>query len=185
MDESARVLQHALERNPLATEMAPTLAAAYARLGRRNEARAVLSKWEANATDRALAPTLVRNSLPFLFNVKPKRTKEAFVDGVSLALLPRDLTIEVLADTLKNGDIGERRDAARNIGLVGPMARDAVAVLIAAMKDENLFVRREAVSALGKIGRPAKAAVEALEAASQDPTMRSRAEEALNRITGE
>ncbi len=110
---------------------------------------------------------------------------ELLVDGVRLALLPQDLSIEVLADTLKNGNIGERRDAARNIGLFGPMARDAVAVLIEAMKDENRFVRREAVSALGKIGRPAKAAVEALKAASQDPTMRSRAEEALKRITGE
>ena len=185
LDEAARVLKEALERNPLAIELAPPLAATYARLGRRNEARAVLGKWEANATDPALVSTLVANSLPFLNNAKSKRTKEAFVDGVSLALLPQDLTIEVLADTLKNGNIGERRDAARNIGLFGPMARDAVPVLIEAMNDENRFVRREAVSALGKIGRPAKAAVEALEAASQDPTMRSRAEEALKRITGE
>jgi HEAT repeat protein len=65
------------------------------------------------------------------------------------------------------------------------LAKDAVPVLIEAMNDENLFVRREAVSALGKIGQPAKAAVEAIEAASRDPTMRSRADEALKRITGE
>jgi HEAT repeat protein len=185
LDEAARVLEQALERNPLALELAPALAATYARLGRRNEARAVLSRWEANATDPALAPTLVKNSLPYLFRSAPKRMWEVLVDGVRLALLPQDLTIEVLTATLKNGDIGERRDAARNIGLFGPLARDAVAVLIEAMKDENRFVRRDAVSALGKIGRPAKAAVEALEAALQDPTMRSRAEEALKRITGE
>ncbi len=132
LDESARVLQHALERNPLAIELAPPLAAAYARLGRRNEARAVLSKWEANAADLALAPKLVFNSLPFLFDLEPKWLHELFVDGVRLALLPQDLTIEVLADTLKNGDIRERRDAARNIGLFGPLAKDAVAVLIEA-----------------------------------------------------
>ncbi len=185
LDEAARVLTEALERDPLAVSLAPALAATYARLGRRNEARAVIIKWVGNATDPALAPTMLVNSLPFLYNVKPKWLWERFLDGVSLALLPQDLTIEVLADTLKNGNIGERRDAARNIGLFGPMAKDAVAVLIEAMKDENLFVRRKAVSALGKIGRPAKAAVAALEAASQDPTMRSRAEEALQRITGE
>ncbi len=192
LDESARVLQHALERNPLAIELAPPLAAAYARLGRRNEARAVLSKWEANAADRALAPKLVTNSMPFLFGfsynlvgVKLKRTWELFVDGVRLALLPQDLTIEVLADTLKNGDIRERRNAATNIGLFGPMAKDAVAVLIEAMKDENHFVRREAASALGKIGAAAKSAVPALKFALQEPTLRSRAEEALNRITAD
>jgi HEAT repeat protein len=185
LDEAARVLEQALERNPLAIELAPPLAATYARLGRRNEARAVLSKWEANATDPALAPTLVTNSMPFLFNVKPKRTWELFVDGVSRALLPQDLTIEVLADTLKNGDISERRDAARNLGLFGPLAKDAVAVLIEALKDENLFVRKKAASALGKIGAAAKSAVPALKNALEDPTVRSRAEEALKRITGD
>jgi HEAT repeat protein len=123
--------------------------------------------------------------MPFLSNAEPKWLWGRFLDGVNLALLPQDLTIEVLADRLKNGNIKERRDAVKQIGLFGPLAKDAVPVLIEAMNDENRFVRREAVSALGKIGRPAKAAVEALEAASQDPTMRSRAEEALKRITGE
>ncbi|MCH8000306.1 MAG: tetratricopeptide repeat protein, partial [Proteobacteria bacterium] len=185
LDEAARVLEQALERNPLAIELAPPLAAAYARLGRRNEARAVLSKWEADATDPALAPTLVTNSMPFLYNVEPKRTWELFVDGVRLALLPQDLTIEVLADTLKNGNIRERRDAARNIGLFGPLAKDAVPVLIEALNDENLFVRKRAASALGKIGAVAKSAVPALKIALQEPTLRSRAEEALKRITGD
>ncbi len=185
LDEAARVLKQALERNPLAIELAPPLAATYARLGRRNEARAVLSKWEANATDPRLVTTLVSNSMPFFGYAESKRLRGRFFDGVSLALLPQDLTIEVLADRLKNGNIKERRDAVKQIGLFGPLAKDAVPVLIEAMNDENRFVRREAVSALGKIGRPAKAAVEALEAASQDPTMRSRAEEALKRITGE
>jgi HEAT repeat protein len=184
-DEAARVLQQALERNPLATEMAPTLAAAYARLGRRNEARAVLSKWEANATDPALASRLVANSLPFLTRAKSMRTRGAFVDGVSLALLPQEITIKGLADMLTDGDIGERRDAARNLGLFGPLAKDAVAVLIEALKDENLFVRKKAASALGKIGPAAKSAVPALKIALQEPTLRSRAEEALKRITGD
>ncbi len=159
MDEAARVLEQALERNPLAAELVPPLAAAYARLGRRNEARAVLSKWEANATDPALAPRLVLNSIPFLWNTE---SKVLFFDGVSLALLPQELTIEVLADTLKNGNVLERREAARNLGLFGPMAKDAVPVLIEALKDENLFVRKKAASALGKIDPVAKSAVPAL-----------------------
>ncbi len=168
MDEAARVLEQALERNPLATELAPALAAAYARLGRRNEARAVLRKWEANATDPALAPRLVLNSIPFLWNMDTE-LKVLFFDGVSLALLPQELTIEVLADTLKNGNVLERREAARNLGLFGPMAKDAVPVIIEALKDENLFVRKKAASALGKIGPMAKDAVPAPKNAVDEP----------------
>ncbi len=186
LDEAARVLEQALERNPLAIELAPPLAATYARLGRRNEARAVLSKWEANATDPALATTLVSNSMPFLGYAESKWLRGRFFDGVSLALLPQDLTIEVLADRLKNGNIKERRDAVKQIGLFGPLAKDAVPVLIEAMNmDENLFVRKDAAVTLGKIGAAAKNAVPALKNALEDPTMRSRAEEALKRITGD
>ena len=107
------------------------------------------------------------------------------IDGVSLALLHQELKIEVLADTLKNGDISERRDAARNLGLFGPLAKDAVAVHIEALKDENLLVRKKAASALEKIGPAAKSAVPALKNALEDPTVRSRAEDALKRITGD
>ena len=186
LDEAARVLEQALERNPLAIELAPPLAATYARLGRRNEARAVLSKWEANATDPVLATTLVSNSMPFLGYAESKWLRGRFFDGVSLALLPQDLTIEVLADRLKNGNIKERRDAVKQIGLFGPLAKDAVPVLIEAMNmDENLFVRKEAAATLGKIGPAAKSAVPALKNALEDPTVRSRAEEALKRITGD
>ncbi len=70
------------------------------------------------------------------------------------------------------------------MGLFGPMAKDAVPVLIEALKDENLFVRNRAASALGKIGAAAKSAVPALKNALDDPAVRSRAEEALERITG-
>jgi TolB-like protein/Flp pilus assembly protein TadD len=166
LDEAARVLEQALERNPLATELAPPLAAAYARLGRRNEARAVLSKLEAKGIDLASAPTLVMNSIPFLFHAESSElflfhaeASELFFDGVSLALLPQEVTIEVLADTLKNGNVLERRNAARNLGLFGPMAKSAVPVLIEALNDENLFVRKRAASALEKIGPMAKSAV--------------------------
>ena len=172
--------------NPLATEMATPLGAAYARVGKKYEARAVLSKWESNATDPFVATTLVSNSLPFLTRPKSIRTREPFVDGVSLALLPQDLTIEVLADRLKNGNIKERRDAVKQIGLFGPLAKDAVPVLIEAMNmDENLFVRKDAAVTLGKIGPAAKSAVPALKIALQEPTLRSRADEALKRITGD
>ena len=128
---------------------------------------------------------MVWYSLPFKWAADHGRVGELLVDAVNLAMLPEDLTTEMLADTLKIGNVGERRDAARKIGLFGPLAKDAVPVLIEALKDENLFVRKRAASALGKIGPMAKSAVPALKFALQEPTLRSRAEEALNRITAD
>ena len=128
---------------------------------------------------------MVTYSLPFRWAADHRRVKELLVDGVDLALLPRDITIEALVDTLKNGNVGERRDAARTIGLFGPLAKDTVPVLIEAINDESLFVRKDVVWTLGKIGPMAKSAVPALKNALEDPIVRSRAEEALRRITGD
>ncbi len=126
---------------------------------------------------------MISYSLPYKWAADHRRVTEQLFDGVSLALLPRDLTIEMLVDTLKNGNVGERRNAARKIGLFGPLAEDAVPVLVEAMKDENPFVRKDAVWTLGKIGPMANIAIPALKNALEDPTVRSRAEEALKRIT--
>ncbi len=128
---------------------------------------------------------MVWYSLPFKWAADHGRVSELLVDGVNLALLPQDVTIEALVETLKNGNVGERRVAARKIGLFGPLANDAVPALIEALKDENLFVRKDAIRTLGKIGPSAKAAVAALKDASEEPIIRSRAEEALKRITGD
>ena len=124
-------------------------------------------------------------SLPFKWAADHRRFREQMIDGVNLALLPQDLTIEVLVDSLKHGNVAERRDAVRKIGLFGPLAKDEVPVLIEALKDESLFVRKDAVWTLGKIGPMAKSAVPALENALETPLVRSRAEEALKKITGE
>jgi HEAT repeat protein len=187
LEEAARVLANAFERNPLAIALAPPLAATYARLGRRKEARAALDIWSANATAQKLGEAWVSYSLPFKWAADHRWVREQMVDGVKLTMLPQDLTIEALVETLKIGNVGERRDAARTIGLFGPLAKDTVPVLILteALKDENLFVRKEAASALGKIGAAAKSAVPALKNALEEPIVRSRAEEALQRITGE
>ncbi len=189
LEEAARVLANALERNPLAIELGPPLAATYARLGRRKEARAALDewlrKWGTDATASTPGRNMVWYSLPFKWAADHGRVGELLVDAVNLAMLPEDLTTEMLADTLKIGNVGERRDAARKIGLFGPLAKDTVPVLIEAIKDENLFVRKDVVWTLGKIGAAAKSAVPALKNALEDPIVRSRAEEALKRITGE
>ncbi len=140
--------------------------------------------WLANVTGARRAEEMVLYSLPFKWAGDYKKVRDQLVDGVELALLPEDVTIEVLVDSLKNGNVGERRGAVKNIGLFGPLASDAVPVLMEALKDENRFVRKETVWTLGKIGPMAKSAVPALENALEDPILRSRAEEALKRIAG-
>ena len=61
LDEAARVLEQALERSPTATELAPPLAATYAHLGRRQEARAMLLRWKPGASQEEL------NNVPFAY----------------------------------------------------------------------------------------------------------------------
>ena len=54
---------------------------------------------------------MILYSLPFKWAADHRRFREQFIDGVNLALLPQDLTIEVLMASLKNGNLGERRNA--------------------------------------------------------------------------
>ena len=55
LDEAARVLEEALKRRPTATELAPLLAATYAQLGRRQEARDLLLRWQPGASQEELS----------------------------------------------------------------------------------------------------------------------------------
>ena len=61
--EAARVLEEALERSPTATELAPPLAATYAHLGRREEARDMLLRWKPGASQEELSDIRARLSV--------------------------------------------------------------------------------------------------------------------------
>ena len=49
LDQAARVLEEALARSPRAIDLAPLLAATYAHLGRRQQARDLLLRWQPGA----------------------------------------------------------------------------------------------------------------------------------------
>jgi HEAT repeat protein len=67
---------------------------------------------------------------------------------------------------------------------MGPLARDAVPVLVELLKDGNDMIRRAATAALGAIGPDAKAALAALRAAllDQDVEVRRQAAESIKKI---
>src|SRR5262245_28719000 len=77
--------------------------------------------------------------------------------------------VRELIAKLKEKDSDTRRNAARELGELGPEARPAVTELTKALKDSDLFVRRYSAEALGKIGADARGAVTALAAAMNDP----------------
>ena len=64
----------------------------------------------------------------------------------------KDDLVTALAKRLKEGDTESRRDAASDLGKMGPKAKDAVPTLSAALKDANPGVVKLAAFALGKIG---------------------------------
>jgi len=71
-----------------------------------------------------------------------------------------------------------RRNAARALGHMGPLARDAVYDLAAALEDVDNCVRSECAHALGRIGPGATSAIPHLASALRDPCPMVRAEAA-------
>jgi HEAT repeat protein len=92
--------------------------------------------------------------------------------------------VRELVAKLKDKDSDARRAAAKELGELGPEARDAVPELVKALRDRDLFVRRFAAEALGKIGPDAKSGVSALAAVMNDERkeVQMAAVEALGRI---
>ena len=90
-----------------------------------------------------------------------------------------------LARILGDPEPGVRWAACEALAGIGPAAVSAVPELILALEDEFLYVRVFAASALGSIGPKASAALPALKKAANDAAVRSEAEWALGRITGE
>jgi HEAT repeat protein len=58
----------------------------------------------------------------------------------------------VLLDALKDKDKTVRAQAARALGHLGPVAREAVPALTAMSRDSDVIVSREAQAALQSIG---------------------------------
>ena len=92
--------------------------------------------------------------------------------------------VEELRVTLKSEKVAERAAAARILGELGPVAKDAVPDLASALGDADREVRRSAARSLGDIGPGAKEGVLSLVKALKDPEwqVRQAAAYALGRI---
>src|SRR5436190_876209 len=115
----------------------------------------------------------------------PGRRREA---GLELAAGTPRPARERAAD--RPGAVGQDRAqghaAAKALGRLGPVAKDAVPALAAALKDPDAGVRVRVAGTLAEIGPAAQAAAVALRDAAKDrdPGVRAAAAAALKKIEG-
>ncbi|MCZ6860888.1 MAG: tetratricopeptide repeat protein, partial [Alphaproteobacteria bacterium] len=138
LEQAATILGTALERDPGAVDLAPLLAASYARLGRREEARAALQLWKPDVSQPELQTELYNYHFPYRLSVD-RKFRSRLTDGLQIAALPKDVTVESLIVTLGQADeISERRSAAWTLGLFGPAAKAAAPILQELLDDPAL-----------------------------------------------
>ncbi|MBQ0820695.1 tetratricopeptide repeat protein [Microvirga sp. HBU67558] len=182
LDETARVFARALQADPQAIELVPPLAATYAHLGRRREARELLLVWKPGAHQSELEYYPVTYRLPYRWSAAAAKTAERLFDGLTIATLPMEVTVPNLVPALEQGTVFERGWAARTLGQFGPQAAEAVPALIHVLADGKPPVRWQAIIALRKIGPSARAALPALAAIQDDDLLGSDARDAVKEI---
>ena len=169
LEQAATVLVKALDRDPGAVDLAPLLAASYAHLGRRKDARTALLRYQPEASESELQEISSSYHYPYKWAYSQGAMKDLLIDGLYIAALPLDVSVSDFADGLKSKDQAERFIAAQSIRRFGPQAVEVVPALIDALADESGWVRSEAAIVLGKIGPGAIAAVPALIALRDAP----------------
>ena len=184
LDRAASVLSEELKRNPDAVELAPLLAATYARLGRRSDARASLLRWQPDASPSQLRSLVEGYHAPYDWAQDEHAIQDRVFDGLYVASLPLEVTVATLVNTLEQEGGIERRNAIRSLGRFGPTAAAAVPALVDTLADDNRFVQSEAVRALGKIGPAAADAIPALTAMQGEKANGALVQEALKDIRG-
>ena len=184
LERAADVFAQALERDRGAIELAPPLAATYARLGQREDARASLLLWKPGASQGELQNIPTSYHFPYKWS-GGREIEDRLIDGVYVAALPLETTVSSFADAMKHGNFFERRRATIDLGRFGPAATPAIPALIEALGAEESVMRIQAAISLGKIGSAAEAAVPALTAMqAEGGIVGDDAGEALRRIKG-
>ena len=184
MGRAAAALAAALELNPGALELAPLLAASYARLGRRQDARTALLLRQPGANQSELELFVFNYHFPYKWAESDRVIKGWLDDGLWVAALPLDITVASLAATLQKIEGADRIALVREIGQFGPAAGEAVPALINALADQNRWVRVNALKVLGQIGPAAAAAIPTLEAMRDDKNEGAFANKAIESIRG-
>lgn len=183
LKQAAAVLKEALERDPGAVELAPLLAATYAHLGQRETARAMVQQWRPNLDETSLERIGFAYHVPYAWAHNQREAETRLRDGLFIAGLPLNVTIDSSIEALQHEDADVRKRAAKTLGWFGPMAVEAVPALINALADEEKVVK-QAVIALGKIGPAAEAAIPELTALKDTRFAGHQAKAALKKIAG-
>ncbi|WP_262300077.1 tetratricopeptide repeat protein [Microvirga sesbaniae] len=182
LDGAARALARPIQADPHSIELVPPLAATYAHLGRRQEARALVLMLRPGTRQSELEYYPVAYHIPYRWSAAAARTEERLIDGLTVAALPMKVTVPSLITALENGTEFERTWAAKTLGQFGSQAAEAVPALIRVLADGKPAVRWQAVIALRKIGPAARAAVPALAAVQDDDLLGSDARDAVREI---
>ena len=149
MEQTAAVLSAALNRDPSAGGLAPMLAASYARLGQRDEARAALHLWKPDASQSELRELVYSYHFPYKCS-GDREVPDRLAGGLQIAVLPSDVTVESLVVTLGQAEEeSQRRNAVWMLGNFGPAAKAAVPTLQELLDDPALSYAAKA--ALKKI----------------------------------
>jgi TolB-like protein/class 3 adenylate cyclase len=182
MEQVVATLEATLKRNPSAFDLVPLLAASYAHLGRRKEARSALLLWKPGASDDELRSIEHAYHFPYGFAYSESKVELRLKNGLFVAGLPLDVTVASLTDILQRGETSERVRAMENLVRFGATSVFAVPNLILAIQDEDKFVVQKAIWTLGMIGPSAKAAIPALEAMRDKQEVKLLVNRALKRI---
>ncbi len=184
LDKAADVFAEVLEREPDAIQLAVPLAATYAHLGKRGDARAAILLWEPGANQHELSNIRYYYHFPYEWSGDDSVMDRLFA-GLKHAVLPLGVTVTSLIDTLSHDNEFERQEAIRILRQFGPAAEPAVPALIEVLKAEDIHTRSAAVTTLGEIGPAAEAAIPFLEVfLEEEGSVGYRAANALGKIEG-
>jgi TolB-like protein/class 3 adenylate cyclase len=127
LERAADVLTRAWRENKSSQQLIAPLAATYAHLGMRREAREVLGKY---ATDKMAQSDLISNSLPYKWSAADHRVVKRMYDGVDLGALPQEITLDTLIENLIAETDSNHQETVKKIGWFGRQAKAAVPALI-------------------------------------------------------
>lgn len=184
LDKAADVFAEVLEREPDAIQLTLPLAATYAHLGKREDARAALLLWDPGASQKELSSIQFTYHFPYKWSGDDSVMDRLFA-GLERAVLPLEVTVPDLIDMLSHENEFERREAIKILRLFGSAAEPAIPALIEILRAEEGFTRNETVATLGEIGPAAEAAIPLLEALLEEKgRIGYLAADALGKIEG-
>ncbi len=185
LSEAARILNDALEKQPDAIELMPFAASFNAQMGNRKRANALVERWVPGQYQELREAAAARYFPPVQWEIELDHLNERLLDGLNMAALPPEITVQSLRLDLKQQDPSEQVESIRKLGWFGPSAASAVPDLVVALGSSQNKVKREAAISLGKIGPAAQAATAELEAITEKPLVGYHAQNALRKIRGE